>query len=117
MLGEALGAHNHADREGTFLVTEEQVREVLKTVKDPEIPINVVDLGLIYRVDIQGDTVDIDMTLTAMGCPAAPQIVQAAKMAVESVEGVREANVNLVWSPPWNTDLMSDRAKRALGRT
>lgn len=98
------------------MVTEEQVRAALKTVKDPEIPINLVDLGLIYKVEIDQGKVDIDMTLTAMGCPAAPQIVAQVKEAVEAVPGVDEASVNLVWSPPWKPEMMSERAKRALGR-
>lgn len=98
------------------MVSEEQVYKALRTVKDPEIPINLVDLGLIYKVDIDGGDVEIDMTLTAMGCPAAPQIVADVKSAVEAVDGVDEATVNLVWQPTWKTDMMSDRAKRALGQ-
>jgi len=99
------------------LVDREQVLAALKQVKDPEIPINIVDLGLVYRLDISDDgVVDMDMTLTTLGCPAAPQILEAARLAVESVEGVREARVNLVWMPPWTPDRMSERAKRALGR-
>ncbi|HEX6988785.1 MAG TPA: iron-sulfur cluster assembly protein [Bacillota bacterium] len=99
------------------MVDKEQVLAALKQVKDPEIPINIVDLGLVYRLDISDDgVVDMDMTLTAIGCPAAPQILTAARLAVESVDGVREARVNLVWMPPWTPDRMSDRAKRALGR-
>lgn len=96
---------------------KEKVLAALKTVKDPEIPINVVDLGLIYRLDLHDDgRVEVDMTLTSIGCPVAPQIIEAAKMAIESVEGVKEAQVNLVWTPPWGPERMSDRAKRALGR-
>jgi len=99
------------------LVDREQVLAALKQVKDPEIPINIVDLGLVYRLDISDDgVVDMDMTLTTLGCPAAPQILEAARLAVESVEGVREARVNLVCMPPWTPDRMSERAKRALGR-
>lgn len=99
------------------LVTEEQVLSALKQVKDPEIPINIVDLGLVYRVDIDDDGgIEVDMTLTAIGCPAAPQILEAVKLAVESVDGVSEADVNLVWTPPWTPERMSDRARRALGR-
>ena len=99
------------------MVDEAQVLAALKKVKDPEIPINIVDLGLVYRLDVSEDgTVDMDMTLTTLGCPAAPEILEAARMAIESVEGVREAKVNLVWMPPWSPDRMSDRAKRALGR-
>lgn len=99
------------------MVDKEQVLAALKQVKDPEIPINIVDLGLVYRLDISDDgVVDMDMTLTALGCPAAPQILEAARLAVESVEGVREAKVNLVWMPPWSPERMSERARRALGR-
>lgn len=99
------------------MVTKEQVLAALKQVKDPEIPVNVVDLGLVYRLDILDDgLVEADMTLTAIGCPAAPEIIEAARTAIESVDGVREARVNLVWTPPWTPELMSDRAKRALGR-
>jgi len=93
------------------------VLAALKQVKDPEIPINIVDLGLVYRLDISDDgVVEMDMTLTALGCPAAPQILEAARLAVEAVEGVREAKVNLVWMPPWSPERMSERARRALGR-
>ena len=99
------------------LIDKQRILEALKAVKDPEIPINVVDLGLIYRLDVAEDgTVEVDMTLTAIGCPAAPQMLEAAKLAIESVEGVKEAKVNLVWTPPWTPDRMSERAKRALGR-
>ena len=99
------------------LVEREKVLEALKKVKDPEIPINVVDLGLVYRLDVDDEgRVEVDMTLTALGCPAAPQILEAARIAIESVDGVKEAKVNLVWTPPWTPDRMSDRAKRALGR-
>lgn len=99
------------------MVDKEQVLAALKQVKDPEIPINIVDLGLVYRLDISDDgVVEMDMTLTALGCPAAPQILEAARLAVESVEGVREAKVNLVWMPPWSPERMSERARRALGR-
>lgn len=99
------------------VVSEEQVREALRAVKDPEIRINLVDLGLVYRVEVKDDgVVEADITLTALGCPAAPQIVAEAKQAIERLEGVREARVNLVWNPPWKPDMMSERARRALGR-
>lgn len=98
------------------MVTEEQVRDVLRTILDPEIRINLVDLGLIYRVEVQDDgVVEVDMTLTALGCPEGPRIVALAKNSIEMLEGVREARVNLVWSPPWKPEMMSERAKRALG--
>lgn len=99
------------------LVKKDDVLAALKTVKDPEIPINVVDLGLVYRLDITDDgQVEVDLTLTSIGCPAAPQILEAAKSAIESVDGVKSAQVNLVWTPPWGPERMSEKAKRALGR-
>jgi metal-sulfur cluster biosynthetic enzyme len=93
----------------------EQVREALKVVRDPEIPINVVDLGLIYKVDVSDDgVVDIDMTLTSMGCPVQDMIQADAELAAMKVEGVRRVNVEFVWSPPWSTDKMSDDGKKQM---
>lgn len=99
-----------------ILQTEERILRMLKTVYDPEIPVNVYDLGLIYRVDLQenGD-LDIDMTLTAPNCPAADYIVEDVKMKVEAVEGVKNVRVNIVFNPPWSKDLMSEEAKLELG--
>jgi metal-sulfur cluster biosynthetic enzyme len=93
----------------------DQVREALKVVRDPEIPINVVDLGLIYKVDVSDDgVVDIDMTLTSMGCPVQDMIQADAELAAMKVEGVRRVNVEFVWSPPWSTDKMSDDGKKQM---
>jgi metal-sulfur cluster biosynthetic enzyme len=93
----------------------DQVREALKVVRDPEIPINVVDLGLIYNVDVSDDgVVDIDMTLTSMGCPVQDMIQADAELAAMKVEGVRRVNVEFVWSPPWSTDKMSDDGKKQM---
>lgn len=98
------------------MVTEEQVREALRSVKDPELGLNLVDLGLVYRIQVLPDgVVEADITLTALGCPAAPAIVAQAKEAIEQLEGVKEARVHLVWNPPWKPKMMSERAKRALG--
>lgn len=96
------------------MVTEEDVREALKTVQDPEIPINIVDLGLIYDVEIDDDEVDVDMTLTTMGCPIADYFLQEAKQAVESVDGVEEADVELVWEPPWSPEKATEDGKAQL---
>lgn len=95
---------------------EEKIVEVLKTVFDPEIPVNVYDLGLIYKIDVgeQGETV-IDMTLTAPNCPAADFMMEDVRMKVESVEGVTSTTVNLVFEPEWNKDMLSDEAKLELG--
>jgi FeS assembly SUF system protein len=101
-------------------VDPEELREpiiaALRTVHDPEIPINIYDLGLIYTIDIQhnGD-VHIDMTLTAPACPVAGMMPVMVKDAVGTVEGVGEVQVDLVWDPPWSPETMSDEAKLQLG--
>ena len=95
---------------------EERIIEMLKTVFDPEIPVNVYDLGLIYKIDVQENgMVLIDMTLTAPNCPAADFIMEDVRQKVESVEGVNTANVNLVFEPEWDKDMMSEEAKLDLG--
>lgn len=97
------------------LPTKEQVLEALKVVKDPEIPVNVVDLGLVYEVDIQETgVVDIAMTLTSVGCPVQDLIRADAEMAVGRLEGVNEVHVDFVWSPPWGPDKMSEDGKRQM---
>lgn len=95
---------------------EEKIIEMLKTVYDPEIPVNVYDLGLIYKIEV-GDSakVSIDMTLTAPNCPAADFIVEDVRQKVESVEGIESATINLVFEPEWDKDLMSEEAKLELG--
>ncbi|MCQ2313190.1 MAG: metal-sulfur cluster assembly factor [Paludibacteraceae bacterium] len=98
-----------------FLNKEEEVLRMLKTVFDPEIPVNVYDLGLIYRIDINGSECIIDMTLTAPSCPAADFLVEDIKQKVESVEGIEKVTVNIVFEPEWTKDMMSDEAKLELG--
>lgn len=89
---------------------------MLKTVYDPEIPVNVYDLGLIYKIDVADDgSVNIDMTLTAPNCPAADFIMEDIRQKIESVEGVKSATVNLVFEPEWDKDMMSEEAKLELG--
>lgn len=95
---------------------EERIVDVLKTVYDPEIPVNIYDLGLIYKIDVKEDGhVDIDMTFTAPSCPAADFILEDVRSKVESVKGVKAANVNLVFEPAWDQSMMSDEAKIELG--
>ncbi|MBT6272571.1 MAG: SUF system Fe-S cluster assembly protein [Chromatiales bacterium] len=90
--------------------------EALREVYDPEIPVNVYDLGLIYDVRLETDgTVEIDMTLTAAGCPVAHTFPGTVEDAVREVEGVSEAHVELVWDPPWGQERISDEAKLELG--
>ena len=91
---------------------EERIVDVLKTVYDPEIPVDIWNLGMIYKVDVQEDgTVEIDMTFTAPSCPAADFILEDVRTKVESVEGVRTANVNLVFEPAWDQSMMSEEAR------
>ncbi|MDB5045881.1 MAG: metal-sulfur cluster biosynthetic enzyme [Deinococcus sp.] len=97
------------------LPTEEQVLEALKVVKDPEIPVNVVDLGLIYGVDINPDgNIDITITLTSVGCPVQDLIRADAEMAVSRLDNVNEVNVEFVWTPPWGPDKMTEDGKRQM---
>ncbi|MFN6982483.1 MAG: SUF system Fe-S cluster assembly protein [Brevundimonas sp.] len=93
----------------------EQLIEALKSVYDPEIPVDIYELGLIYRVDVSDDRdVVVDMTLTAPGCPVAGEMPGWVETAVEKVPGVRSAKANLVFDPPWDSSKMSDEAKLAL---
>jgi metal-sulfur cluster biosynthetic enzyme len=89
--------------------------ETLKLVIDPELMINVVDLGLVYSVNQEDEKVNVEMTLTSPACPAGPQILSQAKMALENLEGVTEAHIKLVMSPPWTPDRMTDEARDQLG--
>lgn len=94
----------------------EPIIAALRGVHDPEIPVNLYDLGLIYRIDIAPDgSVDIDMTLTAPACPVAGMMPLMVKSAVERVEGVGPVQVELVWDPPWSPESMSDEARLQLG--
>ncbi len=100
----------------TRLKIEEKIIAILKTVYDPEIPVNIYDLGLIYKVDLQDDgEVILDMTLTAPNCPAADFIMEDVRQKVDSVEGVTSSVVNLVFEPEWDKDMMSEEAKLELG--
>lgn len=96
--------------------TRDDVREGLKSVYDPEIGINVVDLGLVYDADISdsGDVL-VTMTLTSLGCPLGPVIVQEVQSALSGLPGIGEIDVKLVWSPPWSPEMMSEEAKDELG--
>lgn len=95
---------------------EEKIVAMLKTVYDPEIPVNVYDLGLIYKIDVSDNgEVALDMTLTAPNCPAADFIMEDIRQKVESVEGVTSAIINLVFEPEWDKDMMSEEAKLELG--
>lgn len=102
--------------EQNTLQLEEAIVKMLKTVYDPEIPVNVYDLGLIYSIDINDEScVKIDMTLTAPNCPAADFIIEDIRMKLESIEGIKSVDINLVFEPEWNQDMMTEEAKLELG--
>ena len=95
---------------------EEQIVDVLKTVYDPEIPVNIFDLGMIYKIDVQDDsTVDVDMTFTAPSCPAADFILEDVRTQIEGLSSVKSANINLVFEPAWDQSMMSEEARVELG--
>lgn len=98
------------------LHTEQRIVEVLKTVYDPEIPVDIYSLGLIYRIDLAEDGIlDVDMTLTAPNCPAADFIVEDVRLKLQGIPEVTDARVNLVFEPEWDKDMMSEEAKLELG--
>jgi metal-sulfur cluster biosynthetic enzyme len=97
------------------MIDQEALLTALHTVKDPELNINVVDLGLVYSIQAREDQVDVEMTLTTPACPAGPEILRNAVTALESVPGVTKANVRLVMSPPWTPEKMTDAARDQLG--
>ena len=99
-----------------ILQVEKEIVLTLKNIYDPEIPVNIYDLGLIYKIDLQDDgEAIVDMTLTAPNCPAADFIMEDVRQKVDSVEGVTQAVVNLVFEPEWDKDMMSEEAKLELG--
>ncbi len=111
------GAKKAHDHDGP--PEQDALWDALKTVYDPEIPVNIVDLGLVYSLDVQEEDgaykVKMDMTLTAPGCGMGPVIAQDAKHRLEGVPGVTEAIVDIVWDPPWNQDMISEEGKMELG--
>ena len=98
------------------LQLETRIVDVLKTVYDPEIPVDIYELGMIYKIDVRDDhTVDIDMTFTAPNCPAADFILEDVRTKAESVDGISSCNVNLVFEPAWDQSMMSEEARVELG--
>jgi metal-sulfur cluster biosynthetic enzyme len=94
---------------------EAQIYEKLKGIYDPEVGINIVDMGLIYSLDIVDNKVAITMTLTSPGCPAGPQILSQIDSQVKTVAGIDDVDINVVWSPPWSPDMLSEEARDQLG--
>ena len=99
----------------TSTLTKEDVLEALHDVFDPEIPVNVVDLGLIYSVEVDDGNVDVTMTLTFAGCGMGPYIAQQAEWRIAEMEGVEDVNVELTFDPPWTPDQITEDAKKLLG--
>jgi metal-sulfur cluster biosynthetic enzyme len=95
--------------------TEETVRDALNLVEDPELMMGIVDLGLVYEVAIDGGKVRVVYTLTSMGCPVGPWIAEQVDLTLRGIDGVEDVETELVFSPPWSPELMSDDAKFALG--
>ncbi|MFP4203868.1 MAG: putative Fe-S cluster assembly protein SufT [Opitutales bacterium] len=121
-LGEeaATGSNDEAGDTHEGPPEQDALWEALKTVYDPEIPVNIVDLGLVYSLETsereeEGHKVNMQMTLTAPGCGMGPAIADDAKTRLEAVPGVTEAEVDIVWDPPWNQDMISEEGKMVLG--
>jgi metal-sulfur cluster biosynthetic enzyme len=99
----------------TGTISEDVVRLALRRVKDPEVNMNIVDMGLIYAVAVAGDDVNVDMSLTSPGCPSGPEIMHDAEEQLRAIPGVGHVAVNLVWSPPWTPDRIEPRVRAYLG--
>ena len=95
--------------------SEQEIMDVLKKCYDPEIPINIVDLGLVYSINIKGSKVRIEMTLTSPGCPASSMISEDVEKSLLKLDDINEAKVDVIWDPPWSPEKMSETAKKMLG--
>lgn len=113
----AEGATNDGELSGTSSggVSADQARLVLRRVKDPELNLNIVDLGLIYDVHVDGNNVRIDMSLTSPGCPSGPEIMGEAEEQLKSIPGIGAVEMNLVWSPPWTPERIEPRVRAYMG--
>jgi metal-sulfur cluster biosynthetic enzyme len=96
-------------------ITEDKVKLALRRVKDPELNLNILDLGLIYAISVEGNDVKVDMSLTSPGCPSGPEIMTDAENQLKAMEGVGTVAMNLVWSPPWTPDRIEPRVRAYLG--
>lgn len=97
------------------MVTEDQVREALKQVEDPEVGLNIVDLGLVYDIEVEGTSVHVRMTLTSPGCPVGPQLLNGSRRVVQELEGVEHVEIQLVWEPFWTPDRVNPEYRAILG--
>ncbi len=96
-------------------LTEDQIRLALRRVKDPELNLNIIDLGLVYDIRVDGNDVEVDMSLTSPGCPSGPEIMGDAEQQVKSIDGIGSATINLVWSPMWSPERIEPRVRAYLG--
>lgn len=96
------------------MITESMVRTMLMDVFDPEMGINIIDLGLVYKIEIADNKIKIEMTLTSPGCPIGPELISDVKRILKGINGIKEVEVNLVWYPPWSPDMMTEDAKDQL---
>ena len=99
----------------TGVVSEDQVKLALRRVKDPDLQLNIIDLGLVYGIAVDGTTVKVDMTLTSPACPSGPELMTNAEQEVKSLPGVEKVEVNLVWMPFWTPERMEPRVRAYLG--
>ncbi len=99
----------------TGIVSEDQVKLALRRVKDPDLNLNILDLGLVYGIHVDGTTVKVDMTLTSPGCPSGPEIMGDAETQIKALPGVEEVQMNLVWAPFWTPEKMEPRVRAYLG--
>lgn len=109
------GTSGPRDSDGDSDITIDRVKLALRRVKDPEINLNIVDLGLIYDIVVEGSDVRVDMSLTSPGCPSGPEIMGDAERELKTVEGIGSATINLVWSPPWTPERIEPRVRAYLG--
>ena len=96
-------------------VSQDQVKLALRRVKDPELNLNIMDLGLVYDIQVEGSTVKVDMTLTSPGCPSGPEIMTNAEQEIRTLPGVEDVQMNLVWAPFWTPEKMEPRVRAYLG--
>jgi len=108
-------ATSPASNSSADLVTEDLVKLALRRVKDPELNLNIIDLGLVYAIRVDGTHVSIDMSLTTPACPSGPELVGDATQQLQAIPGVTNAEVNIVWSPPWTPDRIEPRVRAYLG--
>ncbi len=112
---DSSGESGQPAQSGEPAVSIDQVKLALRKVKDPELNLNILDLGLIYAIDVDGSVVKVDMSLTSPGCPSGPEIMTNAEQAIRAIPGVSDVMINLVWSPYWTPDRIEPRIRAYLG--